>query len=329
MNFEPLIKIIEGNQNFVLTTHVNPDADAIGSETALYFVLKKLNKSIRLINFSITPSNLLFLDQDNVIEHYNPEIHDEVILNCDVIFLLDLNQATRVVKMGDILKKADKPKVCIDHHRDPDDLPNIFFTDDDASATSEILFRFLEETKLVEPDKNIAISLYSGIMTDTGGFRYERTTPFTHHAAARLLEYQVDPNYVYESIFERSNVNRLNLLGKALASISGVYDGKLYYMVVRQKDLDETGAVESDVDGFVNYCMTISGVQIGLLFFELQDGFKISFRSKDDIPINKLAGEYNGGGHFNASGARLYEKNFEEFIPKVIASAEKYLKKEL
>lgn len=327
MDFKPLCEIIEGNQSFVLTTHVNPDADAIGSQVALYLMLKKLNKDIRLINFSVTPQNLLFLDFDDVIEHYSPDLHDEVILSSDVIFLLDLNQASRVVKMGEILKKADKPRICIDHHRDPDDLPNLFFTDDDASATSEILFRFLDETKIVEPDLQIATALYAGIMTDTGAFRYERTSPYTHHVASRLLEYNVDPNDVYESIFEKSNINRINLLGIALASLKMVYDGQLCYMEIRQKDLDSTGATESDVDGFVNYCMTIAGVKIGLLFFELNDGLKISFRSKGTIPINKLAGEYNGGGHFNASGARLYDKKIEEYIPKVIANAEKYLER--
>lgn len=327
MDFNPLREIIEGNQNFVLTTHVNPDADAIGSQTALYLALKKLGKTAKLINFSQTPDNLLFLDVDNIIEQYSPEEHDEIILNTDIIFMLDLNQATRVVKMGDILRKSTKPVVCIDHHQDPDDLPTFLFTDEEACATSEILYRFFEETGIVELDTDIANSLYSGIMTDTGSFRYERTSSYTHYVASKLLEYNIDPNELYISIFEKGNVNRLNLLGIALASLKLVYDGRLCYMTIRQSDLGKTGANESDVDGFVNYCMTIAGVQIGLLFFELKDGLKVSFRSRGDIPINKLAGEFNGGGHFNASGARLFDKELNSILPEVLDAADKYLQK--
>ncbi len=329
MDFGWLKSIIEKNNTFVITTHLNPDADAIGSQLALYFSLKKLGKTVYCINYSPTPFNLKFLDSDNVISEYNESEHDDIILSSDILFILDLNQATRVKKMADVIYKFERERICIDHHQDPDNLATHFYTDLTASATSEILYNFISETKLVEIDFNIANCLYAGIMTDTGSFRYERTTFHTHDIASELLKAGVVPNDVFEEIFDKGRMERLKLLGKALQSITRIYEDQLCYMTIHQKDLEETGSLEMDVDGFVNFTLTVAGIKIGLLFFEMEDGAKVSFRSKGDIPINKLAGEYGGGGHLNAAGARIYKKDvnmeFDAVVEKVLAAAKKFL----
>lgn len=328
MDFTQLNDIILSNNTFVITSHVNPDADAIGSELALYYILKKLNKEVEIINHSATPYNLLFLDKDRAIKKFEFEKHNEVIHNADVLFALDLNQSNRLVKMEKSFVESAGIKVCIDHHQDKGDFADYFFIDTETSATGELIYNFIEQTNIVEFDYNIALQIYAAIMTDTGAFRYDRTTPKVHRIAAHLLELGVNPTYVYDQLYDQSKLSKIKLLGLAVASIEVDSTGKIAYMTITKKMLQETGALESEVDGFVNFCLSIENVRIGLLFFELKDGLKISFRSKGEIPVNKLAAEFNGGGHTNAAGARLFNVKLDEIKQKVINSAKKYLKEE-
>jgi phosphoesterase RecJ-like protein len=200
-----------------------------------------------------------------------------------------------------------------------------FFGNVEYSATGEILYDFIEKTKIVEIDYSIAMPLYAAIMTDTGSFRFDRTAPRIHRIVARLLGKGVDPSFVYSSIFEKGNFSRIKLLGRALNSMTLDSSEKISFMILKREDLKETGAVDADVEGFVNFCLTINNVQIGLLFYELKDGVKISFRSKGDIPVNELAAEFGGGGHLNAAGTRLFNVDLNEYIEKVVFAAQKFI----
>lgn len=326
IDFKLLEEIIRSNNSFVLTTHVNPDADAIGSEMALYYILKKMDKNASIINHSKTPYYLQFLDPDSFIKKYNSSDHDKIIDESDVIIFLDLNQANRVRSLEPKIREMDKLKICIDHHQQPEDFVQHIFIDTDYSATSEIIYDLVKKTNLVEFDYKIAESVYAGIMTDTGSFRFQRTSPKIHRIAAELLELGVDPIDIYDKIYDQSRQSKMKLLGRAINSMEIDASGKIAYMVVTQKDMKETDADESEVDGFVNYCMSIQNIQIGLLFFELKNGLKVSFRSKWDIPINKLAEEYGGGGHVNAAGTRLLNVEFKDYMEKIIQSARKLLR---
>ena len=172
----------------------------------------------------------------------------------------------------------------------------------------------------------ITLSLYAAIITDTGSFRFERTSPKTHIIASKLLRVGVNPKRIYELLYERDKINRLKLLGKALSSIRLDGKGKVSSMVLRLKDIKEVGGTESDIEGFVSYTLTLEGVRIGLFFLEFENGFKVSYRSRGSIPMNKLAGEFGGGGHINAAGSRLDGKSIDEYMPKVIEKAVEYLK---
>lgn len=328
LKFDKLKEVIESNQKFIITTHVNPDADAIGSEIALYNILRKLNKSAAVINHSETPYNLEFMDTHNVIEKYNFDKHKNVFKETNVIFFLDLNQIDRVVSMEEISEASKNVKVCIDHHQDPQDFVDLAFIDTEYAATGEILFDFIKQTGIVELDYELAMPIYAAIMTDTGSFRFERTTSKTHYIAAELLEAGVVPYEVSDLLYDQMKPGKFRLLGEALKTLTVSESGGVAYMTITQEALKRSGAVESDVDGFVGYCTAVKGVKIGLLFFELKNGFKISFRSKGNIPINKLALEFNGGGHFHAAGTRLYDKNLDEYLPKIVETAEKYYKYE-
>ncbi|MFA7227850.1 MAG: bifunctional oligoribonuclease/PAP phosphatase NrnA [Melioribacteraceae bacterium] len=320
-----LKKIIDGHDSFILSTHVNPDADALGSELGFYFILKKLGKKVRIINHSATPYNLEFLDDEKIIEKYDESVHNDAINEAQVFVLLDLNQASRIVRMEMSLRDFKGVKVCIDHHQDTENIFDYLFGGVEYSATSEIIYDFIEATKIVEIDTRIALNLYSGIMTDTGSFRFDRTSPKIHRIITVLLEKGVNPTDVYDKIFDQFNFGRVKLLGYSLSTIELDDTKQISFMSVTREQMEKTGASEADVDGFVNYCLTIKGVKIGIFFYELNDGIKISFRSKGEIPVNKLAKEYGGGGHINASGIRLFDTKIEDVKEKIIRAAQRYL----
>ncbi|GAB4290072.1 MAG: bifunctional oligoribonuclease/PAP phosphatase NrnA [Ignavibacteriaceae bacterium] len=325
-NFRILKDIFFNNSSFLLTTHVNPDADAIGSELAVYQILKSLGKRAVILNHSETPYNLKFLDTDNVIRKFNEDEHSLYFNESDVFIALDFNRSDRLVSMETLFNKSDKLKVVIDHHLDEDIKANYKFIDTRYSATGEIIYDFIKQTNIIKPDYKIALPIYAAIMTDTGSFRFERTTSRLHRFVAELLELGVNPSEIYDQIYDQSNFSRIRLLGEALTSLQLTGNGKsIAYMVVKQEQFKRLGAFESDTDNFVNFCLSVKGVKIGLLFIELKDGFKVSFRSKGNIPVNKIAQEFGGGGHLNAAGARFRNEKLDQHIGKILSFAEKYI----
>jgi len=184
----------------------------------------------------------------------------------------------------------------------------------------------IKSTNKLTFNKKIAVAIYSAIMTDTGSFRFSKTTPELHRKVASLLEYDLSTEEIYDQIYSQFEFSRIKLLGESLHSISLSDSGAVSYMTVTQESVKLSGGMESDVDGFVNFALSTKGVKIGILFFELRDGVKISFRSKEDIPVNKLAQEFGGGGHLNASGTRLYNIKLNDIVPKVLIAADNLLK---
>ena len=326
IDFEKLKNIILNNSSFLLTTHVNPDADAIGSEVAFYNLLRKLNKKAFIINHSALPYNMEFFNKDNIVQKYDEELHKNVFTEVDVIAALDFNRADRTVSMEKAIRKSNKLKICIDHHQDPEEFVDHQFIDTNYCATGHIIYDFIKQTNIVEMDFTIAEPIYAAIMTDTGSFRFDRTTADVHQAIAELLKFGVNPEHVYDKLYDQSKFSKVKLLGRALNSINLLYDNKLGYMIISQKDFEELGAIESDTENFVNYNLSIDNVVMGILFIELKNGFKVSFRSKGNIPVNKLASEFGGGGHTNAAGARFFTNNMQEMIPVILSKAKGYLK---
>jgi phosphoesterase RecJ-like protein len=327
IDFDLLKKILLENNSFLLTTHVNPDADAIGSEIALYFILKELGKKIYIINHSTTPYNLEFLDTDKIIEKYDKHKHRHIFDEVDVIAAIDFNRPDRVVSMQGGFQKSEKTKICIDHHQDSSTFADYYCTDVSYSATGHIIYDLIKKTGIVNLNFTTALPVYAAIMTDTGSFRFERTTPELHLVIADLLNQKVVPGEVYDKIYDQSKFSKIKLTGAALDSIK-LYgrDNKIAYMVLRQETFKKFNAFESDTENLVNYTLSIEGVEAGLMFMEVDDGFKVSFRSKGTIPMNKLAGEFGGGGHINAAGARIRNAKMDEFIPKILNKTEEYLK---
>jgi phosphoesterase RecJ-like protein len=316
---------INESKNIVITTHINPDGDAIGSELALARYLNSLDKNVMIINHSPTPDYLKFmLNSDAEIKQFNADKHSEVINNADIIFTVDLNNLSRTKSLENCIRNSNAKNICIDHHEFPEDFTDFSLIETTSSSTGELIYHFLKANSF-RISYEIALPLYVAIMTDTGSFKYERTTADLHRIIAELLEAGVVPIKVHQAVYEQGSANRIKLLGRAFNSLSLDANGKIAFMKVSQNDLEETNSSEEDVEGFVNHTLSIKGVEIGIFFFELSDGFKISFRSGSVVPVNKLANEFNGGGHFFAAGARIENQNMEATIPKVIESAIRYI----
>jgi phosphoesterase RecJ-like protein len=330
MNNE-IVDLISKNQEFILTSHVNPDGDSIGSEIALQIYLKNLGKTARIINYSATPANYTFLDKDSSIEQFNEEKHVQAIENADVIFILDTNEYERVRTMAPYIRASKAKKILIDHHLGL--IVNNFdhyISDTDSPATAEILFRFFKDIGGREKKdvitKDMAVALYTGIMTDTGSFKFDRTSPETHRIAAELLSHGINPFDVYSEVYNRATIGKLHLLGRFLNNIKLEYDNKVAYSTVKQSDFAETDTEEYAIEGFSSHLMSLETVMLGIVITETKRGVKLSFRSKGNVYSNELAKEFGGGGHQYASGTFIPGADIDRLTKEVMEKSKKYIK---
>jgi len=308
--------LIEQSSNIIITTHINPDGDALGSELAFYEYLKLFGKKAVIINHSPTPDNFKFLNKKNIIKfyHQNRIKNIKLIENADLIFILDTNQYSRTKYMAEPLKNSSAVKICIDHHLGANENNyDLVLSDINSPATSAILYEFF---KLQNPeiiDKRIATYLYIGIMTDTGSFRYPRTTENTFLICSDLISRGADPVWLYDEIYNKLNPEKIKLFGNFITGITYHYSGKLAIGTVTLQDLKNYHSDVQDVEGFSTFIMSINGVKAGFVIVELKDGLKCSFRSKGNINIKKFASLFGGGGHKNAAGASVESRNLLEF----------------
>lgn len=323
--FEECQRIIERDKHFVLTTHINPDPDGIGSELALARFLIAKRKEAVILNHSETPSNCRFLDPDNTILQFDPAHHRDLLLSADVIFILDTNHPDRLESLKPFVLQSQATKVCIDHHLDKADFAELYLIDEPSTATGEILYHliaYLDERALT---REIAEPLYAAIMTDTGSFRFPKTDSDVHRIIAHLLDRGADPVYIYQQLYEKGSASRVQLLGQALSTLQLAHNGKVAYIVVTRDMFDRTRTKEEETENVVTYTLGIRGVQLGLLFTELPGSIKVSFRSKGEIEVNLLAREFGGNGHKNAAGARVQNASLSEVVSSVLDRAQHYV----
>ncbi|MBN1447263.1 MAG: bifunctional oligoribonuclease/PAP phosphatase NrnA [Bacteroidetes bacterium] len=299
-----LLERIESLQSFVLTTHVHPDGDALGSEAALYHFLRREGKNVRVINADAVPANLAFLESNGLFETWNPAAHERELMQADAIICLDFNQPDRVRGMEPVMRASTAFRIVIDHHLHPKPFADIYLSRTEASSTAEIVYDILTAAEF-PVDRATATALYVGIMTDTGSFRFERTTPRLHRIVAELMETGLDPMAIHRMVFDDYAIGRTMLLGRILAGIEQHCDGRASILVVTGEMLSETGTTVEDVENIVNYGLAIRDVELTALLMETAEGWKISFRSRGNVAVNDIAAEFGGGGHRLASGARV------------------------
>jgi len=319
--------LIRENERFVVTTHLRPDGDALGSQVGLGLFLRGLGKEVLMLNSDSPPYNLDWLPGSEDVEVFDASLHQHgAIAEADVAFILDTNDEERLGHVGSMVRKSGATKVLVDHHLDPERWFDLFFVRDSSAATGELVYEIIEQIDPSLINEEIATAVYTAIMTDTGSFRYSSVTPRIHRIIADLLERGgIEPAPIHEQLFDRKSMPGLRLLGRMLNRIRLHYDGQLAYSVVTQRMVEDTGASWDDKDGFVNYVLSVEGVKAALLFSEANDGAKISFRSEANVRVDEWARSFGGGGHKNASGAYVKRPSFEEAIEDVIDAADRYI----
>ena len=318
-SFKNLKNVIETNKKFVISSHINLDGDAIGSEIAMYNLLKDLGKEVYIVNSSITPDNCLFLHGANeILEHGHIGLHEkQLIKKADVLIILDVNEIKRVGVIVDILEKSSPYTVCIDHHVLSDPLMNLSIIKEDASATGEILYKFIKYAGYTIT-LNIAEALYISILTDTGSFQHANTNVESHLIAAELISMGLNHSYIYESYYCNQPLRKAMLFISVISTLQTECDGKIAWMKMTREMLKMTNAKSQDSDGIINFALNIKGVKIILFFKELVNGkVKVSLRSRKSINVRSIATAFGGGGHKNASGV-LMKGTLDDVIQKLM-----------
>lgn len=320
--WQEIISIIEKNQRFVLTSHVNPDCDALGSELALAEHLITLGKEAAIINSDPLITAYRFLDPQHLIEQYDSKLYASTIEQAEVIIVLDASGGwERVGPIGEALEKAQAVKVCIDHHPDPVDFVDIAVVDVDAAAAGELIYDLIIEMDgPLSP--TITQALYAAIMTDTGSFRFPKTSPRTHEIAADLLMAGADPLTIYGQIYEQNQLGAVQAKGHIMESIKTAVDGQIAFYGVSLETFRQYEIEAADLDGTASLGQQIKGVRVSIYCRELpHEQVKISLRSDGTVSINQVALSYGGGGHPSAAGATVDGK-LDQVMADVLAKVE-------
>lgn len=313
-------------KKIVIVSHRNPDGDAMGSSLGLLHILEQLKHEVTFISPNEFPDFLGWLPKTNEVITFEreTEIAKKTLSEAELIFTLDFNAFHRTgEKMGSFLATLNTPMVLIDHHELPDDYAKYIFSNTSYGSTCQMIYDFINilgYNSLI--NKDVATCIYTGILTDSGGFRFPKTTPATHKCVAELIERGVNNSEVYNLLYDNSSYNRLQLLGRALQNLKILPEYNASYITLTQAELDEFNFKKGDTEGIVNYGLTIKDVFVTAIFIENKEEgiIKISFRSQGDYDVNKFARKYfNGGGHINAAGGKSFS-SLEETVNQFIAN---------
>jgi phosphoesterase RecJ-like protein len=313
----------------VITTHRNPDADAMGSSLGLKHLLsKKISAEIVVLVPDRFPAFLNWMPDAGQTKVFDQDRENAKALlsRANVIFCLDYNHPSRTSSMEEELRKASGLKIMIDHHQEPDDFAAYRWSDTKASSTCELIVSFMDALGWqASLDKDIATCLYTGIMTDTGSFRFSATSPLTHRTIARLMETGIQQWKIHEAIFNQNTYQKLKLWGYAfLHKLEVLPEYNTAFIALNAEELSHYQHEEGDLEGLVNYALSIKGMTMGALFSERDDKIRISFRSVGKFSVNSFARKhFNGGGHENAAGGTS-TISLEETIQKFRNSLVEY-----
>lgn len=325
LNARSLKERLNERPRILITMHRGPDGDAIGSSLGFAHFLKKLGITSKVVAPDEYPNFLKWLPgtEEVIIYENDHEKADQAVSDSDLIFCLDFNHPDRLSHFKESVIRSGKPILVIDHHRDPDPFADEYYIDSNASSTAELVYRLvaeMKETALL--DKNSALCLYTGLVTDTGSFRFSSVTPGVLRIASDLLERGVDHTVIYDKIYDNSTLDRLRLKGYALYEKTVLIENTgAAYIYLSERDLDRFNYHRGDTEGLVNYALSLEGVNVAGFFYERDGYIKISLRSKGDIDVNLIASTYFlGGGHKNAAGGRSND-SLEETIAQFVRVA--------
>ena len=305
LDWASLLEILRQCQRVVLTSHIRPDCDALGSELGMAGILRAIGKDVRIVNAQATPPGLRWIDPDGLIESLAEQVKPADLADRDLLIVLDTSAWAQLGAMGEVLKSMRERVLVVDHHVSEDDLGDRWFKDTSAEATARIVYEIGVRLRVPFTER-IATPLYAGLSTDTGGFRFPSTSGETFRIAARLVDAGAHPPTIYRELFEQDTLARLHLVGRTLAGARASHGGRVITSIVRQADIKESAATPHDTEDLINMTLVVKGTQVAVILIEQPDGrIKVSFRSRSPVDCSALAGRFGGGGHKAAAGAIL------------------------
>ena len=314
--YRKIADLIRASKTFIVTSHIAPDGDAIGCQLAIYSVLNRLGKNVRVISEDGVPDNFAFLEGSADVRTGDGQ-------PAEVAIVVDSSGLDRIGRVSGVVAKCGTI-VNIDHHRSNESFGRLNLVDTGAGSTAEIVYILLKmiAAPLTEGE---ASALMGGIMTDTGCFRFPTTSSRTMRIGAELLDLGAHPYRLASEIFWNKNVAGMKLLSEALATIETTDGGRVATMEVTRTMMEESGADHVDTEGFANYPRLIKGVFVGVLLRELEEGhFRVSLRSKETVDVNEIAHAFGGGGHQTAAGFRI-DGNLDEVKRRIRKEISRYL----
>ncbi|WP_426095745.1 DHH family phosphoesterase [Flavobacterium sp. DSR2-3-3] len=313
-------------KKIAIIPHRGPDGDAMGSTLGLYHFLLKNKHHPVVVSPNEFPDFLAWMPGAETVKIFEKEKQNctKILEEAELIFTLDFNALHRTGEMEHVLAKLKAPFVMIDHHQKPDDYAVVTYSDTSFGSTCEMLYNFISFLgKKEDIDKTIGTCIYTGILTDSGSFRFPKTTGTTHRIVAELIDLGVENTAIPSLLFDNSSFGRLQILGRALQNMIVITEHKTAYTTLTQDELNSFDYVKGDTEGIVNYGLSIKGIVFTAIFIENKEEkiIKISFRSQGDFDVNQFARDhFNGGGHRNAAGGKSEasmeetKKKFEDLV---------------
>ncbi len=325
IDWQPFSKLVGEAQSFVLTSHMRPDCDAVGSEIGLAIALRSLGKKVQIINADSVPPHIAFIDPNREVKVLGTDI-SAADVHCDVLAVVDTSAWSQLGPMADVVRATSARRIVIDHHVSQDDMGAAVFKDTSSESTGRLILQAIDA--LGAPlTQQVANPLFAAIATDTGWFRFPSVTEATLSATTRLVAAGVKPHEVFAALYEQNSLPRILLQGLILSKVKPHVDGRLLTTAITQADLDSVGAEATDTEDVINRLLSVRGVEVALLFLELEPHeTKVSLRSRSAIDVNQIAGQFGGGGHKAASGVR-YQGPLCEAEPTIIAAVSAALQK--
>lgn len=319
LNLAELKEILTQPQNIVITTHHKPDGDALGSSLGLYHYLKQKQHRVTVITPTDYPDFLAWMPGNSEVIIYTEkkEKSTELVQQADLIFCLDFNSLLRINDLGEAVKLSSAKKIMIDHHLDPENFDDYRYWNTKASSAAQLVYEFITE---LLGDKNsitadVATCLYTGIMTDSGSFRFPTTTSNVHRITADLIDLGADNSAIHQQVYNHATENRLRFLGYCLSNkLEVLHDFNTALITVNREEMNRFKIVTGDTEGIVNYALSIDNIRLAAFIIERTDKIKLSLRSSGTFPANEICKNYfHGGGHRNAAGGQS-ENTLEQVI---------------
>lgn len=328
---EKILAQINLAEKIVITSHKSPDGDSIGSSMALFHFLKKLNKEVSICHPDPAPKYLQWIPNSNEIITFeeNASQVKEKFESADLIFALDYNDASRLgEEMGKLFTETNTFKIMIDHHLKPSDFVDLSLSDTSSCSTCQLIFQVIENSGNINLlDAAIGTPLYTGLVTDSGSFRFNSVNAYTHHVAGYLIRVGVQNDSVHEQLFDLNTVDKLKLRAFATSEkLVVLTELQTAYISLSEDELNQFKHDKGDTEGLVNVALSLEGIQIAAFFAEKEGKIKISFRSKGrNHPVNEFAGKFfSGGGHANAAGG-IFDGKLEDAIALFTKNIHQYV----